>query len=137
MSVLRKVSFEVEDCWDTQAFRNFIKVLLSDEEAYEVFIISTQDTDRITHVGNSLGLDAAHTIVCSDNDAKLIAIDDNDIDIHLDNIQRVVERVDTETEAVGVLVDESWSGFYSEPMYLVKFDVALSYLNDRDSGGTE
>lgn len=129
MSV-RKVSFEVTDSWSIQGFRNFIKTLLSDEEAFEVFIISNDDSSSyILAAGNKLGLDNDHIIICNFTEDKLDAVRDNNIDIHLDSLYTFSELVDTETEAVGIYVSEMFNTQLLQPKYVVDFDVALAYLD--------
>ncbi len=122
MEVIR-ISWEPEDSWNIDGFRYFIKLLLSDDTKYEVFIISlSEDESLVNSIGTSLGLDEDHIIVCATNEEKTDAIDDNDIQIHLDNLQSFVLLVEETTEAYGILVNPNLNRFYLQPDYIVVFD---------------
>ena len=61
-----RVSFEVTDNWTIQGFRNFIKVLLSDENTFDVYIISNDDNSSyILKTGQNLSMDADHVKICN------------------------------------------------------------------------
>ncbi len=98
------VSFEIQDNWDNGGFRNFVKLLLSNTDTYNVFIISDDDTaGYITKVGTLLGLDTSHIIICNFTADKIQAIIDNNIDIHIDNLQSNTLLVEETTDAYVIL----------------------------------
>lgn len=122
------ISFEITDCYDTEGFRNTIKLLMSDDN-YNVFIISNDDSSAlIGKVGQSLGLPTQNIIVCNFTSDKIAAITANKIDIHFDNLQSFILLVDETTDAHGVLVTSNWNGFYNKSDYLVVFDRKLNQV---------
>lgn len=130
-----KVSFEITNNWDIEGFRNFIKLLLSDDNKYEVFLISNDDSSsKIVTVGNNLGLDSEHIVVCNFADDKLKAIKDRIIDIHLDNLQSFVMSVDTFTEnTYGILVTRYLNKYYLQPDYVIVFDRLLEQIKNEQT----
>lgn len=119
-----RISFEVEDNWDMGGFRNFIKFLLSEDNLYEVFIISNaEDSMLINTIGQSLGLNSAHIIITNFEQDKVQAIINNNIDIHFDNLQSTVLLITETTEnSYGVLVTPNLNKYYLEPDYILVFE---------------
>lgn len=133
MSKIR-VSWEITDNWDIDSFRRFIKLLLSDDEKYEVFIISNDDTAaRIVTIGNSLGLLSSEIIICNFTADKVQAIIDNEIDIHLDNLQSFVMLVDETTDAYGILVTPNLNRFYVESDFIIVFNKLVKQINTSET----
>lgn len=123
-----RISFEIEDSWSVDSFRNFIKLLLSDDK-FNIFIISNNDiSSHITNVGNNLGLPAENIVICNFTDDKIQAIIDKKIDIHFDNLQSSVLLVDETTEAYGVLVTRNLNKFYLKEDYIIVFERLLKQI---------
>lgn len=133
MSII-KVSIEITDSYDRIDFRNYIKYLLSMDTKYEVFIISTNTNSvYIQAVGEQFGIPVANRIVCLSNEDKIAAINENSIDIHLDNVQSLVDIIDAETNAYAILVSHTWHRFLVKLMYVVRFERAVEQvLEDRN-----
>ena len=122
MAKLINVSFEITDNWEVEGFRNFIKLLMSDD-TYNIFIISNDDSSAyINKVGLNLGLPTTNIIVCNFTDDKVQAIIDNNINIHIDNLQSFILLVDETTDAYGVMVTANLNKFYLKPDYVIYFD---------------
>jgi hypothetical protein len=116
------ISFEITDNWDIEGFRNFIKMLMSDD-LYNIFIISNDDSSaNITAVGNKLGLPQNQIIICNFTNDKINNISNNNIDIHFDNLQSIILLVDETTNAHGILVTPNLNKFYLVPDYIITFD---------------
>jgi hypothetical protein len=132
MSII-KVSFEVTDNYNRADFRNYIKFLMSMDTKFEVFIVSDDPAaNYIDAVGEQMSIPAANRVVCADDDAKIDAINNNNIAIHLDNIESFVERVETETPSYGVLVNALYDKYEVKLRYIVKFQRAVeNVLIDR------
>lgn len=134
MSNIKKVSFEITDSWDIEGFRNFIKYLLSEDTKYEVFIISNHDaTADIIKVRNALGLSENNTIICNFSNDKVQAVIDNNIDIHLDNLQSFVLLVEETTDAYGVLVTPYLNKYELRPDYVIVFERILKILDEGEN----
>lgn len=129
-----KVSFEITDNYDIGSFRNFIKLLLSEDDLYELYIISNDDSSAdINAVGSSLGLDNNHIIVCNFTNDKIDAINNNGIQIHFDNLQSFVMLVDETTEAYGVLVTPWLNRYYLESDFIITFNSIVKRIrNDEE-----
>lgn len=118
-----KVSFEITDNWEIDGFRNFIKMLLSDTDNYEVYLISNDDSSAyITTVGTQLGLDSNHVLITNFTNDKIDAINNNNIQIHIDNLQSFILLVDETTDAYGVLVTKLLNKYYLTPDYIITFN---------------
>lgn len=129
-----KVSFEVTDNWKRGDFREFIRELIAQPTLYEMFIISNDNTTSyINSVGQILGFDTAHIIVCSFTQDKINAITSNDIDIHLDNLLPTTTLVDETTDADGILVNELPNKFYVNATYVVEFGRRVEDINEESS----
>lgn len=127
-----KVSFEIEDSYAIGSFRNFIKLLLSDDK-FNVFIISNNDNSaEITTIGQSLGLPSSNIIICNFTEDKLQAIRDNKINIHFDNLQSFVLLADEITDAYGILVTANYNKFYLKPDYLLVFEKNVKLIEDNE-----
>lgn len=117
-----KVSFEIEDSYNIQGFRNFLKYVQSDDK-FELYIISNDDDSAlILRIGSNLGLDPSKVIVCNFTQDKIQAIVDNKIDIHLDNLQSTIMLVQETTSAYGILVTKNLNKYYLEPDYVIVFN---------------
>lgn len=117
-----KVSFEIEDSYNIQGFRNFLKYVQSDDK-FELYIISNDDDSAlITKVGQNLGLDPSKVIICNFTQDKIQAIIDNNINIHLDNLQSTIMLVQETTSAYGILVTKNLNKYYLEPDYVIVFN---------------
>lgn len=131
MSRKLKISFEVTDNWERDDFRVFIKELLKYTDNYEIYIISNDDsTAYIQRTGQILNLDSDHIFVVGFTNDKIDTITTNNIDIHLDNLLTTVTRVDEETEAYGILVNELPNKYLDTPKYIVEFNRAIERLNE-------
>ena len=125
----RRISFETVDNYDMGGFRNFIKDLVVDTDKYEVYIISNDDnTAYMNSIGANLGLLPAYIIACSTQQDKIDAIDDNNIDIHFDNLQSFTLLVEETTDAYGILVTPNLNKFYLEPDYQLVFNRTLERI---------
>ena len=129
-----KVSFEITDNYDIGSFRNFIKKLLSEDDLYELYIISNDDSSTdINNVANSLGLDNNHVIICNFTNDKITAINNNGIQVHFDNLQSFVMLVDETTEAYGVLVTPWLNRYYLESDFIITFNSIVKRIrNDEE-----
>jgi hypothetical protein len=117
-----KVSFEIEDSYNIQGFRNFLKYVQSDDK-FELYIISNDDDSAlILRIGSNLGLDPSKVIVCNFTQDKIQAIVDNNINIHLDNLQSTIMLVQETTTAYGILVTKNLNKYYLEPDYVIVFN---------------
>ena len=127
-----RVSFEVTDNWTIQGFRNFIKVLLSDENTFDVYIISNDDNSSyILKTGQNLSMDANHVKICNFESDKLQLIESLNIDIHLDNLQSFVIKIDELTPSShGVLVTKNLNKYYLKPDYVLVFDRLMMEIKD-------
>lgn len=127
-----RVSFEVTDNWTIQGFRNFIKVLLSDENTFDVYIISNDDNSSyILKTGQNLSMDANHVKICNFESDKLQLIESLNIDIHLDNLQSFVMKIDELTPSShGVLVTKNLNKYYLKPDYVLVFDRLMMEIKD-------
>jgi|31_taG_2_1085359.scaffolds.fasta_scaffold04096_3 hypothetical protein len=127
-----RVSFEVTDNWTIQGFRNFIKVLLSDENTFDVYIISNDDNSSyILKTGQNLSMDADHVKICNFESDKLQLIESLNIDIHLDNLQSFVMKIDELTPSShGVLVTKNLNKYYLKPDYVLVFDRLMMEIKD-------
>lgn len=122
------ISFEIEDSWNLDHFRSFIKLLLSDDK-FDVFIISNNDdSNMITSVGYSLGLPESNIIICNFTDDKLEAIQNKQIDIHFDNLQSFIMMVDETTDARGILVTPFLNKFYLKADFILTFERILKEI---------
>lgn len=120
------ISFEIEDIYNHGDFRLFVKFLLSEDNKYNLFLISNADSSsQIAGIAKNLGLDSGHVVVCNFTDDKLQAIRDNQIDIHFDNLQSFVMLVDETTNAYGILVTSMENKYYAKKDYMVTFDQVL------------
>lgn len=119
-----RISFEITDNWNIGGFRNFVKALLSEDDKYEVFIISNDDDSTLINtIGETLGLNSAHIIITNFQQDKVQAIIDNNIDIHFDDLQSTVLLIDETTEnSYGILVTTNLNKFYLEPDYILVFE---------------
>jgi len=127
-----RVSFEVTDNWTIQGFRNFIKVLLSDENTFDFYIISNDDNSSyILKTGQNLSMDADHVKICNFESDKLQLIESLNIDIHLDNLQSFVMKIDELTPSShGVLVTKNLNKYYLKPDYVLVFDRLMMEIKD-------
>lgn len=127
-----RVSFEITDNWTIQGFRNFIKVLLSDENTFDVYIISNDDNSSyILKTGQNLSMDANHVKICNFESDKLQLIESLNIDIHLDNLQSFVMKIDELTPSShGVLVTKNLNKYYLKPDYVLVFDRLMMEIKD-------
>lgn len=127
-----RVSFEITDNWTIQGFRNFIKVLLSDENTFDVYIISNDDNSSyILKTGQNLSMDADHVKICNFESDKLQLIESLNIDIHLDNLQSFVMKIDELTPSShGVLVTKNLNKYYLKPDYVLVFDRLMMEIKD-------
>lgn len=130
-----RVSFEITDNWSVEGFRNFIKLLLSNEEVYEVFLISNDDESAlVVKIGEILNLDSDHVIITNFADDKLQAIITHNIDIHLDNLQSFVMSVDDFTpNSHGVLITKNLNKFYLTPDYILVFDRLIKEIQNENT----
>ena len=130
-----RISFELTDNYNIVGFRNFIKQLLSDEETYEVFIISNDDNSAyISKTAENLKINESHTIICNFAEDKLTAIREKNIDIHLDNLQSFILLVDNMTEnSHGVLVTKNLNKFYLVPDYTIVFNRLLKEIKNEEN----
>lgn len=122
------ISWEITDNWEIEGFRNFIKMLMSDDN-YNVFIISNDDSAAyISKIGVNLGLPTTNVIICNFTADKTQAIIDNNIDIHFDNLQSFVLLVDETTNANGILVTHLLNKYYVRPDYQIVFERYVAQL---------
>lgn len=122
MTKTLNVSFEITDNWEIEGFRNFIKLLMSDDN-YNIFIISNDDSaGYITKTGTNLGLPVSNVIVCNFTNDKIIAIENNNIHLHFDNLQSFILLTDETTDAYGILVTHLLNKYYLKPDYQLVFE---------------
>jgi len=129
-----RLSFEITDNYIIDGFRNFIKMLLSDEESFEVYIISNDDSAAmISKIGETLGLAEDHVIITNFADDKLQAVITHNIDVHLDNLQSFVMSVDDFTpNSYGILVTKNLNKFYLKPDYILVFDRIIKEIYEEN-----
>jgi hypothetical protein len=127
-----RISFEITDNWSVEGFRNFIKLLLSNDTVYEVFLISNDDESAlVAKIGELLNLDSDHVIITNFADDKLQAIITHNIDIHLDNLQSFVMSVDNFTSNThGILITKNLNKFYLQPDYILVFDRIIKEIQN-------
>lgn len=127
-----KISFEITDNWQLGDFRSVIKMLQTNPAEYnpyvdefEMYIISTNtDTTYFNLVATNANIDANHRFQVMTVDDKLQKIRDEQIQIHLDNLNPTVVKVENETDAWGILVDSKRNYYNVEPLY-------NKYIRDR------
>ncbi len=73
-------------------------------------------------------MDSLHVIICAFTQDKIDAINQYGINIHFDNLDSTIIRVDNETEANGVLVNSIPNRYYMTFDYIVKFNNLLNRL---------
>lgn len=127
------IGFEITDNFDTQGFRNFIKLLMSDDR-YDLFLISTDNNaSYITKTGENLGLLASNVIICNFTIDKINTIINNKINIFFDNLQSTIILIDVDTDAEGILVNPNLNRYYLKPDYVVVFDRLISEINGKNN----
>lgn len=130
--IIIRISFEITDNWQLGDFRSVVKMLQTNPSEYnpyvqefEMYIISTStDTVYFDAVSVNANIDTNHRFQVLTVDDKLQTIRDNNIDIHLDNLNPTVTRVENETDAWGILVDSKRNYYNVEPLY-------NKYIRDR------
>lgn len=122
-----RISFEITDNIAVEGFRNFIKLLLSDDNKFDVYIISNDDNSMFIHnIAIQFGIDSRNVIITNFQEDKLQAIISNNIDIHLDNLQSFVIKVNELTaNSYGVLITKNLNKFYLQPDYVLVFEQLL------------
>jgi len=132
------ISFEVTDNWNKGEFRELIKHLLNYPERYNVYIISNDDSSAyIQSVANTLkilvpdwNINDDHTIIVGFTVDKINAINQYNIDIHMDNLLYVVTEIETETEAYALYVNDLPNRYEVKPSYIVELErVVENILN--------
>jgi len=125
-----KVSFEITDYYNREDFRMFIKYLLSLDTKYIVYILSSNENIAyINAVGEQLGIPEEYRLIFDSTiNTKENLINMYRINIHFDNIQRVVENIDTQTEAYGILVNQEWDKFKVKIKYVSEFEKAVKLI---------
>lgn len=132
MSKPIKISFEIEDNWNIVDFRNYIKLLMS-EDLYEIYIISNANNSAdIVRAGSFLGLPSENVIITNFQEDKLNAVTTNNIDIHFDNLQSFVFLLEETTDTRGVLVTPYLNKFYLISDYKVVFDRILKEIQEEN-----
>lgn len=130
--VIIKISFEITDNWQLGDFRSVVKMLQTNPSEYnpyvnefEMYIISnTTDTVYFDAVATNANIDVNHRFQVMTIDDKLQTIKDKKIDIHLDNLNPTVTKVENKTDAWGILVDSKRNYYNVEPLY-------NKYIRDR------
>lgn len=133
MSSMKNISFEVTDNWDIEGFRNFVKFLLSDERFNVLIISNDNSTSYVSSIGALLGMDEDNVVICNFTNDKIQAVQDNDIHIHLDNLQSFVLLVEETTDAYGILVNPNLNRHYLKPDYVLVFERLLKQLSSEES----
>lgn len=128
-----RIGFECTDTWNRDDFRNFIKQLLKEDDKYEVFLISNDDTTAyIMHIGQSIGIPEGNIIIVNFTVDKIEAIQNYAIDIYFDNLQYVVEQVETTTSTYAILVDSIPDKYNVKTRYYSKFERVLEEIQRQD-----
>jgi len=76
-------------------------------------------------------MDADHVKICNFESDKLQLIESLNIDIHLDNLQSFVMKIDELTPSShGVLVTKNLNKYYLKPDYVLVFDRLMMEIKD-------
>lgn len=128
-----KISFEIVKNYDRQEFRDFIRKLSINEPCdickeldVELFII-TQNTDQnyVFTIAKQYNIPSSNIfMVSSDTDRNQVIIDNN-IEITFENDQSIVNFINSNTEAISILVDSSIDFFLMGFKYISKFNNVL------------
>ena len=136
-----KVSFEITDVWNRFDYRSFIRSLetnirndvleLNKNCNLEFFLISNNNSSQYIYlVGTQLGLnDGTHTIVTNFRQDKVDAIIANNIDIHFDGDNKIIDMLEA-TDTLGVLVDYVQDRFHVRQNYVTKFYDGIKNIID-------
>lgn len=132
-----KVGIEVTDNWTRGDFRQFV-MSISKNTAYELYIISNDDISAyIVAAGVVLGLPTDRVVITNFTDDKIDAITLNGIQIYLENLKYVADRIDYETDCYGIFVNEIPDRFQAQPTYIVDFDRAVVQIIKDNCEGIE
>ena len=132
-----KVGFEITDNWNKADFREFIYLLLENDN-YELYVISNNDTSAyILSVGAQLGLPSNRVIITNFTPDKVQAIVDNNIDIYFDNIQMTVLIIQETTDCEAILVNELPNRYQSKTTWYVNFERVIKQIKEENCGKDE
>lgn len=125
------ISFEITDNWTKGEFRELIKDLMKYPDRYNVYIISNDDsTAYIQSVGTVLKMAADHILIVGFTNDKINAINQYDIDIHLENLLYVATEIEESTDAYSVFVNELPNKFDVKPSYIVELERVVDRILD-------
>lgn len=128
-----KIGFEVTDNWIKGDFRQLIKNLINDDK-YDVYLISNDDNSAyVGKIVQQLALLPNRIFIVNFTQDKLQCIINNDIQIYFDNLQYVVEQIDTLTDCIGICVTDIVNKYYVTSQYIVNFNRAVEEIINEES----
>jgi len=133
-----KIAFEINDSYNRQEFRDFIKLLSTNEPCElckkynaELYIITTNtDQNFVFAVAKQYNIDSAHIFMVTNIADKIATIIDNKIEIMFDNNQPDVNSVNASTDAFSILVDSTIDFYLMGFKYIKKFDNVLKIIEN-------
>jgi len=102
-----KIGFDPLKNWDIELFRDVMRSLSIQPEAYELYIISTsEDVNKIAGIATLLNIPTDHVITDIETVTETTtALSANKIDIYLTAFMDVFSATQSGTLAIGILVN--------------------------------
>lgn len=133
-----KISFEINDSYNRQEFRDFLKKLSFNEpclncENYEVelFIITSNiDQNYVYTVAKQYNINTAHIAMLTNINDRVQYIIDNNIEITFENNQTDVNIINSKTKAFSLLVDNTIDFYLMGFKYISKFNNVLKIIEN-------
>lgn len=132
-----KISFEINENYNRQEFRDFIKKLSNNDpcldcKEYEVELyILTSNTDQnyVYTIAKLYNIDGSHIAMLPNIVDRIQFIKDNNIEITFENNQEDVNQINSQTTAFGLLVDSTIDFYLMGFKYISKFNNVLKILS--------
>lgn len=133
-----KIAFEINDNYNRQEFRDFIKLLSTNEPCasckeynVELFIITNNiNQDFVFTVAKQYNIDTNHIAMLSNLVDRIQFIQDNNIEITFENSQEIVNSINNQTEAFSILVDSTIDFYLMGFKYISKFNNVLKIIEN-------
>lgn len=133
-----KVSFEINDNYNRQEFRDFVKKLSTNDPClncidYEVelyIITSNTDQNYVYTVAKQYNIDTIHIAMLPNLADKIQFIKDNNIEITFENSQEIVNSINNQTDAFSILVDSTIDFYLMGFKYISKFNNVLKIIEN-------